>query len=288
MTARLDSSARLRLLALGFASGSLVGCAEADPWTGGTPGTEETAASEVAVGQQQQRLWNGYGTTPGKRYYTVALFRPDVGFYCSGVYVAHWWVLTAAHCVYPEDLDAGIYVTALRTPGKNFPSSRNANEWAEVTDTYDPPGSIDMKLVHLSNALWDPSISDWMRPPERSNLELDDLLSPSGSVVCMGYGPSSRRFNDGTGVQDIGWFKVELHGGTPNGKYFLGAYGYFSAGYEIRPGDSGGPCFTTYTGEYALAGIMTDEIGEHALIASTLPGTEAGDWFRGLWPGLID
>lgn len=224
----------------------------------------------------QQPIINGWKAS-ARDYPSIAgiASQPDGLVWCSGTYIAHDVVLTAAHCVYGRDTDK-IYVTqGIDEPG--YVTAPDAYTKAAGMMVY--PGyadeiwdaTDDIAIIVLENTQANTTCVPILKPDDYR-----DAIAPGAIVRIVGYGRhvpdeyGGQLYAGDVPVTDLGGYEITVGLNDPSGKSTGACFG-----------DSGGPAYVTLNNARFVTGVTSrdasglGECGRGTIY--TLPGSYI-DW----------
>ncbi|XP_022653037.1 transmembrane protease serine 2-like isoform X5 [Varroa destructor] len=225
-------------------------------------------AEDMRLSRPQSRIVGGSESPPGRWPWLVAVHGgSDHVFFCGGVLISSWWVLTAAHCAGNSTDPAGwLLQMGMTRRNSAQPSSTQSRHIQAVVKHPDFNNASlynnDIALLLLSDPV---SFDDFLRP---LCLPPEEPLAPGMTCTVVGWGKSHHaedaEYNMVIHEVDVPIVDFETCQGWYMKEDILISDSMICAGYaegqkDACQGDSGGPlvCRTGSGGPWFVAGIVS-------------------------------
>lgn len=205
--------------------------------------------SPAASDQEGSAIIKGVPTSAMPNVVAVYARVPDAGFgaLCTGEIISPTVVLTAAHCVHPDEVGEGAVFKVFTKPDLTDGGTRGADFLAVAETHFDPAwsptnltGGHDLAVVILAQP------TD-IKPLPVNRVPLTNALKGT-TATLIGYGLDKHFSQDGAGVKRIAEVKLKSWSDQ-----FVSTGTLFGAG--ICNGDSGGPVLVDINGEPTIVGV---------------------------------
>ncbi|XP_027979627.1 coagulation factor IX isoform X2 [Eumetopias jubatus] len=205
------------------------------------------------------RIVGGKDAKPGQFPWQV-LLNGKVDAFCGGSIINEKWVVTAAHCIEPDDkitVVAGEYNTEVREPTeqkRNVIRTILHHSYNATINKY----NHDIALLELDEPL---TLNSYVTPICVADREYTNIFLKFGSGYVSGWG---RVFNRGRSASILQYLKVPLVDRATclrSTKFTIYnnmfCAGFHEGGKDSCQGDSGGPHITEVEGISFLTGIIS-------------------------------
>nr|XP_012419788.1 PREDICTED: coagulation factor IX isoform X2 [Odobenus rosmarus divergens] len=205
------------------------------------------------------RVVGGKDAKPGQFPWQV-LLNGKVDAFCGGSIINEKWVVTAAHCIEPDDkitVVAGEYNTEVREPTeqkRNVIRTILHHSYNATVNKY----NHDIALLELDEPL---TLNSYVTPICVADREYTNIFLKFGSGYVSGWG---RVFNRGRSASILQYLKVPLVDRATclrSTKFTIYnnmfCAGFHEGGKDSCQGDSGGPHITEVEGISFLTGIIS-------------------------------
>ncbi|XP_034862489.1 coagulation factor IX isoform X2 [Mirounga leonina] len=205
------------------------------------------------------RIVGGKDAKPGQFPWQV-LLNGKVDAFCGGSIINEKWVVTAAHCIEPDDkitVVAGEHNTEVREPTeqkRNVIRTILHHSYNATVNKY----NHDIALLELDEPL---TLNSYVTPICVADREYTNIFLKFGSGYVSGWG---RVFNRGRSASTLQYLKVPLVDRATclrSTKFTIYnnmfCAGFHEGGKDSCQGDSGGPHITEVEGISFLTGIIS-------------------------------
>ncbi|XP_032284232.1 coagulation factor IX isoform X2 [Phoca vitulina] len=205
------------------------------------------------------RIVGGKDAKPGQFPWQV-LLNGKVDAFCGGSIINEKWVVTAAHCIEPDDkitVVAGEHNTEVREPTeqkRNVIRTILHHSYNATVNKY----NHDIALLELDEPL---TLNSYVTPICVADREYTNIFLKFGSGYVSGWG---RVFNRGRSASTLQYLKVPLVDRATclrSTKFTIYnnmfCAGFHEGGKDSCQGDSGGPHVTEVEGISFLTGIIS-------------------------------
>ncbi|XP_021540277.1 coagulation factor IX isoform X2 [Neomonachus schauinslandi] len=205
------------------------------------------------------RIVGGKDAKPGQFPWQV-LLNGKVDAFCGGSIINEKWVVTAAHCIEPDDkitVVAGEHNTEVREPTeqkRNVIRTILHHSYNATVNKY----NHDIALLELDEPL---TLNSYVTPICVADREYTNIFLKFGSGYVSGWG---RVFNRGRSASTLQYLKVPLVDRATclrSTKFTIYSNmfcaGFHEGGKDSCQGDSGGPHITEVEGISFLTGIIS-------------------------------
>ncbi|XP_045726062.1 coagulation factor IX isoform X2 [Mirounga angustirostris] len=205
------------------------------------------------------RIVGGKDAKPGQFPWQV-LLNGKVDAFCGGSIINEKWVVTAAHCIEPDDkitVVAGEHNTEVREPTeqkRNVIRTILHHSYNATVNKY----NHDIALLELNEPL---TLNSYVTPICVADREYTNIFLKFGSGYVSGWG---RVFNRGRSASTLQYLKVPLVDRATclrSTKFTIYnnmfCAGFHEGGKDSCQGDSGGPHITEVEGISFLTGIIS-------------------------------